>query len=281
MLKLLISNDDGYQALGINVLADYLASLGHQVTVVAPSGERSAQSHAMSFYHAVQVDTVTPSIYSVHGTPADCVAIALSAILKDDPPDFVLAGINNGLNVGIDVNYSGTVGAATEAALMGYKAIAVSADTHLVRTDKEKMQQLFHNTAVLVASLLDSHAKISWPKFQVLNVNVPYKNLGVRVGACGGESLYVPNIEALVPKRNTQTKLYYIGGTKRFEPNDMSQDVSLISSGYSTLSFIQAKQSSSGFHATLQQFEVDYDNRELMDTRTVQRTDKTTTISAS
>lgn len=281
MLKLLISNDDGYQALGINVLADYLTSLGHKVTIVAPAGERSAQSHAMSFYHAVQVDKVSPSIYSVHGTPADCVAIALSAILKDDPPDFVLAGINNGLNVGIDVNYSGTVGAATEAAMMGYKAIAVSADTHLVRNQQDALQKLFHGAAVIVGSLLESHAKIFWPRFQVLNVNVPHTNKGVRVGECGGESLYVPNIEEIVPKRHPQTRLYYIGGTKRFEPNDMSQDVSLVSSGYTTLSFIQAKQSSHGFHASLQQFEANYDNTEHLDTRVVQGTHQTTTISKS
>lgn len=262
MLKLLISNDDGYQALGINVLADYLTSLGHKVTIVAPAGERSAQSHAMSFYHAIQVDEVTPSIYAVHGTPADCIAIALSAILKNDPPDFILSGINHGLNVGVDVNYSGTVGAATEAALMGYKAIAISADTHLVRSKKEALNQLFQNAASFIGFLLERHDKIKWPKFQILNVNVPRISKGVRVGACGGESLYMPDIEEMIPKKYKNKKLYYIGGTKRFEPNDMSQDVSLISSGYTTLSFIQAKQSSQGCHQTLHQFETEHENQE-------------------
>lgn len=256
MLKLLLSNDDGYQAQGINILANHLASLGHKVTIVAPAGERSAQSHAMSFYHAVQVDKINENTYSVHGTPADCVAIALSCILKDNQPDFVVAGINHGLNVGIDVNYSGTVGAATEAALMGYKAIAVSADTYLVRNESEKLTQLFQSSAELTASILESHSKLVWPKLQVLNLNIPYESKGVRVGVCGGESLYVPNIEEIVPARYPDSKLYYLGGIKRFAPNDMSQDVSLISSGYTTLSFIQAKQSSTGVESSLRQFEM-------------------------
>lgn len=254
MLKLLLSNDDGYQAQGIQVLANHLKSLGHTVTIVAPVGERSAQSHAMSFYHAIQVDMINDTTYAVHGTPADCVAIALSCILKNNPPDFVLSGTNHGLNVGIDVNYSGTVGAATEAALMGYKAMAISADTSPLRNESEKFTALLQQAANLAGSILQSHDKISWPKLQVLNVNVPRESKGVKIAVCGGESLYIPNIEEIAPKRYPNTKLYYIGGTKRFEPNDMSQDVSLISSSYSTLSFIQAKQSSVGFHTTLAQF---------------------------
>lgn len=255
MLKLLLANDDGYQAQGIQTLAQHFISLGHHVTIVAPAGERSAQSHAMSFYHAIQVDKINDTTYAVHGTPADCIAIGLSCILKNDKPDFILSGINHGLNVGIDVNYSGTVGAATEAALMGYKAVAISADTTFIRNDLEKVSNLFQYAAQLTALLLDSHETITWPKLQILNVNVARESKGVKVAHCGGESLYVPNIEEISPTRFPKTKLYYIGGVKRFEPHDMSQDVSLIASGYSTLSFIQAKQSSLGFESSLKQFE--------------------------
>ncbi len=261
MLNLLISNDDGYQAQGIHVLAKHLASLGHQVTVVAPAGERSAQSHSMSFYHAIQVDEVGENVYAVHGTPADSVAIGLNGILKDNPPDFVIAGINHGLNVGIDINYSGTVGAATEAALMGYKGIAVSADTSPLRNDSVKFHELLLDAAKTIAELLDPIQKLAWPRLQVLNLNVPSESKGIRVGMCSGESLYEPGIEELVPKRYQYTKLYYLGGIKRFHPNDMSQDVSLICSGFSTISFLQAKQSSDGFESLLAPLERTYDQK--------------------
>jgi len=260
MLKLLLSNDDGYQAQGINILAKHLSSIGHKVTIVAPAGERSAQSHAMSFYHAIQVDEVADDVYAVHGTPADSVAIGLNGILKDDPPDFVIAGINHGLNVGIDVNYSGTVGAATEASLMGYKAIAVSADTYKLRSDSTKFHDLFLETATCLGDLLERVKDISWPKLKVLNLNVPTESKGIKVGVCASECLYEPGIEELVPKRYEHTKLYYLGGTKRFQSNDMSQDVSLIISGYSTISFLQAKQSSDGLESLLLPFEQTYNS---------------------
>ncbi len=259
MFKLLIANDDGYQAQGINILAKHLKSLGHQVTIVAPAGERSAQSHSMSFYHAVQVDEVAKNIYSVHGTPADSVAIGLNGILKDNPPDFVIAGTNHGLNVGIDVNYSGTVGAATEAALMGYKGIAISADTSRLKQDSPEFYEVLLDAAKCVGEILEKIDTIAWPRLQVLNINVPCKSKALKVGVCEGESLYVPGIEELVPVRYENTKLYYLGGIKRFHPNDMSQDVSLVCNGYSTLTFLQAKQSSAGFEKLLTPFEKSYD----------------------
>lgn len=260
MLKLLISNDDGYQSQGINILAQHLASLGHQVTIVAPAGERSAQSHSMSFYHAVQVNEISPNIFAVHGTPADSVAIGLNAILKDNPPDFVIAGTNHGLNVGIDVNYSGTVGAATEAALMGYKAIAISADTNPVSHNPEQLTKLLNQAAKCLSELLPSIQQLNWPSLQVLNINVPCNSKGIRVAVCEGESLYEPGIEEIVPKRYQGTRLYYLGGIKRYQPNDMSQDVSLVCSGYSTISFLEAKQSSDGFEPLLTPLEKTYEN---------------------
>ena len=140
-MHILLTNDDGYQAKGIQTLYTYLKSLNYKVTMVAPRSERSAQSHSMSFYLPVQVEQISEDIYSVTGTPADCVAIGISHILKNNAPDIVISGINHGFNVGIDVNYSGTVGAATEAALMGYKAIAVSMDN--VTTSLELLNKNF------------------------------------------------------------------------------------------------------------------------------------------
>lgn len=210
--------------------------------MVAPKSERSAQSHAMSFYQPVQVEQITEDIYAVSGTPADCVTIGIAHILKNNPPDIIVSGINHGLNVGIDVNYSGTVGAATEAALMGYKAIAVSMDSET--NSKEELENGFEKTAQLVGKILKNKTALNWPPLQVLNVNVPLNYKSIAVANCGSESLYIPHIEELNSRSQKEIKIYLIGGLSRFEPKDLSQDVSLVESGFATLSFIMAKQSS-------------------------------------
>ncbi len=249
-MHLLLCNDDGYKAKGIEVLANYLSSLGHKITVVAPNGERSAQSHAMTFYQPIRVRQVSEGVFAVDGTPADSAALGLNKILTTDPPDFVISGINHGLNVGIDVNYSGTVGAATEAALMGFRAIAVSADTHDLETNE--LEKIFIQSARIVGQILEKSNTFEWPKLEVLNVNIPSNAKRVSLAECGGESLYVPHIEELTPKQKKEMKIYLIGGISRHGPQDMSQDVSLITSGNVTLSFVRTKQSSTESNRNLE-----------------------------
>src|SRR5690606_19674244 len=121
-MRLLLVNDDGIHAEGINKLAMELEKK-HEVTIVAPNDERSAQSHALTLrkpliVKEVKLEGIKSRAYSVSGTPADCVRIALDQLIKE-PVDLVISGINKGLNVGMDVLYSGTVSAAIEANLYG------------------------------------------------------------------------------------------------------------------------------------------------------------------
>jgi 5'-nucleotidase len=124
MPLVLVTNDDGYFSPGILALADALRSIG-RVVVVAPETEASAVGHALTLRRPLRLDRVSEDVYSVDGTPTDCVNIAIHEVL-DGPPDLVVSGINKGLNIGDDVTYSGTVAGALEAALLGYPAIAVS-----------------------------------------------------------------------------------------------------------------------------------------------------------
>jgi len=249
-MHILLVNDDGYQALGIQTLYRHFKSLGHQVTLAAPSGQRSAQSHSMTFYQPVQVEQIAHDVFSINGTPADCVVIALSHILKNNPPDMVVSGVNHGLNVGIDVNYSGTVGAATEAALMGHKAIAVSLDH--VDIQPENLDAQFLTAAKVVAQIIEKSNSFTWPKLEVLNVNVPANPKSFSLAECGGLSLYEPHTEEFVSVGKSNLKVYLIGGLSRCDPEDMSQDVSLVSKNVVTLSFIAAKQSSTKSNSNLQ-----------------------------
>lgn len=129
-LHFLLSNDDGIHAPGLRALAVRLQREG-RVSVVAPDRERSATSHAITVYYPLRVQSVPYAegivAYAVDGTPADCVRLALETLLPHtDPCHVVISGINDGVNLGTDVIYSGTVSAAMEAAVMGVPALAIS-----------------------------------------------------------------------------------------------------------------------------------------------------------
>ena len=123
-MKILISNDDGYQAPGIVALQEALRGIA-DVDVVAPEHNNSAKSNALTLHSPLYVHTAANGFRYVNGTPADCVHIALTGLLGYRP-DLVVSGINNGANMGDDTIYSGTVGAAMEAYLFGIPAIAFS-----------------------------------------------------------------------------------------------------------------------------------------------------------
>ncbi|MCA9439073.1 MAG: 5'/3'-nucleotidase SurE, partial [Candidatus Omnitrophica bacterium] len=122
----LLTNDDGIDALGINMLYEVLQNHG-RVTMIAPDQERSAVSHAFSLHHPLRLIKRRESVYSLSGTPVDCVMFGLRGFLDpEDLPDFVLSGINHGANLGDDVTYSGTVAAAFEGHLLGFPSVAFS-----------------------------------------------------------------------------------------------------------------------------------------------------------
>ena len=127
-MRILIVNDDGAHAPGIQALARQLAT-GANVTVVAPERQQSATSHAITLHKPLHAQRIEISegirAFEVNGTPADCVKLALGA-LCEQPPDIVVSGVNSGANLGLDIVYSGTASAAAEAVLQGIPALAVS-----------------------------------------------------------------------------------------------------------------------------------------------------------
>jgi 5'-nucleotidase len=127
-MKILISNDDGYLAPGINALADQLSAIA-EIIVVAPDSNRSGSSNSLTLDRPLRVMKSDKGYYSINGTPSDCVHIALTGML-DERPDLVVSGINQGQNMGDDTLYSGTVAAATEGYLFGIPAIAFSQVEH-------------------------------------------------------------------------------------------------------------------------------------------------------
>ncbi|WP_086983092.1 5'/3'-nucleotidase SurE [Vibrio aphrogenes] len=161
-MKILLSNDDGVNAQGINTLAQCLSEIA-EIVIVAPDRNRSGASNSLTLESPLRVNQVRPNVYSVQGTPTDCVHFALNELLKEEMPDLLISGVNHGANLGDDVLYSGTVAAAMEGHFLGVQSIAVSlvGKTH------------FDTAAQIVKELVLQHVKNPIPNKHLINVNVP------------------------------------------------------------------------------------------------------------
>ena len=201
-MRILVSNDDGYMAPGIKVLAEALSSIA-EVTVVAPNVNCSAASNSLTIYNPLRTNQSDNGFIAVNGTPADCVHLAITGLLKDEP-HMVVSGINSGPNLGEDVLYSGTVGAAMEGRYLGLPAIAISACA---------FEPLHFETAGKVAvELVERLTHAPLPADSILNVNVPdvaYRELaGYKVTRCGQRHKSEPVIQSTDPRGRT---LYWVG----------------------------------------------------------------------
>ncbi|MEO0998729.1 MAG: 5'/3'-nucleotidase SurE [Pseudomonadota bacterium] len=187
-MKILISNDDGYLSTGIRTLARALGRVA-EVRVVAPDRNRSGASNSLTLERPLRIQRHDDGVYSINGTPSDCVHLALTGMFDDDP-DMVISGINHGANLGDDTIYSGTVAAAMEGRFLGLPAVAVSLDGH--------HPTHFDTAATVVVELLQRMRRAPLPHDAILNVNVPDRPyaelLGVRATRLGfrhrSESVY-------------------------------------------------------------------------------------------
>ncbi len=172
-MNILLTNDDGIYADGILAMYQALLKTGHQVDVVAPSSERSAVGHAITISDPLKVSPIETegriAGHAVEGTPADCVKLAVNALL-DSKPDLVISGINRGANTGNHIIHSGTVSAAAEATMFGIPSIAVSLDVSF----RNRLSTDFSYAAKFAVTLCDTVLeKGGLPGGTLLNVNVP------------------------------------------------------------------------------------------------------------
>ena len=203
-LRILVTNDDGYHAEGLRVLAVAAQGLG-EVTVVAPDREMSAASHSLTLHHPLRARSRSNGGWTVDGTPTDCVMVAVSELLED-PPDVVLSGINHGPNMGEDVLYSGTVSAAMEATVLGIPAIAFSYNGDA----GDDMQPWGEPVRRLLLSMLEEG---NFPLDTLLSVNLPAvppdQVRGVRVTTLGRRRYSDSITRALDPSGR---EYFWIGG---------------------------------------------------------------------
>jgi 5'-nucleotidase len=168
-LRILVSNDDGIHAPGLDVAEAIARSLSDDVWIVAPETEQSGASHSLTLTLPLRMRQVNERRFAIQGTPTDSVMMAVIHLLKDHKPDLVLSGVNRGFNVADDVTYSGTVAAAMEGTALGIPSIALSQSF----ADREEPREHWECAARHGPALVKRLVEIGWPQGVLLNVNFP------------------------------------------------------------------------------------------------------------
>ncbi len=246
-MRILVSNDDGIHSPGIQVLADVLRSIG-DVYIIAPDRERTAASHALTLHKPLRLEKLEDKVYSVSGTPTDCINLGVNGILSERP-DIIVSGINKGGNLGDDVTYSGTVSAAFEGTLLGIPSFAVSQVA-----DGDYKFETAARIALYLALLIKER---SLPPGVLLNVNVPNLDLkeikGIKITR-QGKRIY--DEKAIIEKTDPRGKKYYwIGGSRLSWEKTEDSDFSAIEEGMVSITPLRLDLTEYSAIKTLQRWE--------------------------
>jgi 5'-nucleotidase len=229
-MRILVSNDDGYNAPGIDALARRLAGFA-EVIVVAPERDHSGASNSLTLDRPLHVRQAANGFFYVNGTPTDCVHLAVTGLL-DRLPDMVVSGINAGANMGDDTLYSGTVAAATEGFLLGIPSIAVSL--------ANKPGRHFDAAAELAESLVRRFAAEGFDEPVLLNVNVPDQAPGtlhgIEVTRLGKRHKAEPVVKSQTPRGDT---VYWVGAAGSAQDAGPGTDFFAVASGRASITPLQ------------------------------------------
>lgn len=223
-MKILISNDDGYQSEGIAELSKSLADMA-DIFVVAPDRDRSGASNSLTLDYPLRARSISKNVMCVDGTPTDCVHLAITGLL-DEEPDIVVSGINAGANLGDDVLYSGTVAAATEGRFLGLAAMAISLVTDGKSTHYETAGRVARD---LLRRLLEQPLPID----TILNVNVPNRPwselAGFKVTRLGNRHKAEPVVREHDPRGRP---IYWVGPPGKEADAGLGTDFYAVKEGF-------------------------------------------------
>ena len=229
-MRILLSNDDGYFAPGIAVLAQTLSDLA-EITVVAPERDRSGASNSLTLDRPLRLRQAANGFYFVNGTPTDCVHLAVTGML-DYLPDMVISGINLGANMGDDTIYSGTVAAATEGYLLGVPSIAVSLTSHAAAH--------FETAAQVVRGVVERCQRQPLGEPVLLNINVPDVSpdrlKGIRVTRLGKRHKAEGVVRQVSPRGET---VYWVGAAGPAQDAGEGTDFHAVENGYVSITPLQ------------------------------------------
>jgi 5'-nucleotidase len=236
-MKVLLTNDDGITATGLNAMRRALLEVpGLELAVIAPDSNRSATARSITTRHPLWVDEVDfgdgTSGFATDGTPVDCVRFASLGLIEFEP-ELIVSGINHGSNLGDDITYSGTVAAALEGVVLGIPAIAVSQQAYPARVDswdgREWEREDFEQAAAFAARLVEELERVPMPEATLLNINCPAGEIsGVR--ACRlGKRIYRDRLELTEEKGGRRR--YHIYGGEPSHHHEHGTDFAAITDG--------------------------------------------------
>ncbi|HEX8975557.1 MAG TPA: 5'/3'-nucleotidase SurE [Solirubrobacteraceae bacterium] len=235
-MRVLLTNDDGIQADGLQALRRALVALPSvELAVIAPDGNRSAMARSITTRRPLWVEEVDFEDgtvgYATDGTPVDCVRLANLGLVEGFEADLVVSGINHGSNLGDDITYSGTVAAALEALVLGLPGIAVSQQSSSLELDFRAGSGFdFSVAANFTARLVEELESVPLPDGTLLNINVPGAHpVGVAVSRLG-KRIYRDEL-ALVDEGGQRRRLYRIYGDASFERDETGTDLAAVAAG--------------------------------------------------
>jgi 5'-nucleotidase len=226
MPLILVTNDDGIHSPGLIALSRAMKELG-KVYIIAPDRERSAVSHSLTLHRPLKVEKLSEDVFSIDGTPTDCVILAISKLLPERPA-LVASGINRGGNLGGDITYSGTVSGAIEGTILGIPSFAIS-----LVTGDEPQPLHFETASVFATRVGRSILEKSLPPDTLLNINVPNtdksKIFGVKFTR-QGKIVYNNAIHEIHDPKGKRH--YWLGGSQFHMEREEDSDVQAVHDGY-------------------------------------------------
>ncbi|MFM8269099.1 MAG: 5'/3'-nucleotidase SurE [Pseudomonadota bacterium] len=249
-MKILISNDDGFDSPGIQLLAKAAEELG-EVYVVAPHRERSTAGHSLTLHKPLRIIEHGPRRFSTSGTPADCIYLGIHYLLKEKP-DLILSGINRGANLGTDVFYSGTVAAAREGALMNIKSYAFSMVSMHALGMAEQVSFDFGMAARIAKEVLVKTLNVPFPSHTLLNVNIPNikpeEVRGIQIARQGFRHYQAEVTQGIDPRGK---KYFWVGGPYRGFEKSQESDCQSVQEKYVSVTPLTIDCTHNEFYATL------------------------------
>jgi 5'-nucleotidase len=247
MALILLSNDDGIDALGLKTLRESVDNVGETI-VIAPERNRSGASHSLTIHKSINVKKISKNTYSTDGTPTDCILYSVRGILKDKP-DIVLGGINQGANLGSDVSYSGTVAVAMEGTLLGIPSIAFSQ----VDFDNCFDEDFAKKTVKWITKRV---LKEKLPEGLFLNVNLPRKPNGKIKITCLGNRIYRDEIVKVKEEKRNLT--YSLEGESPTWISSPNSDFDAVHEGFVSITPIHMEYTDFKMVKKLQRWEESY-----------------------
>jgi 5'-nucleotidase len=235
-MHILLVNDDGIQSIGIRALCEAARARGHRVSICAPSAQQSAASQRITLADPIYVKEydfgfADVAAYAITGTPTDCVRLGLFELVRE-PVDVLISGINDGFNAGMAVHYSGTVGAATEAALNRVRAMAVS-------VHHKASKAMYDHTATLAIAAAEGYVTLAVPHATVLNLNAPLRE-PAEVLPPVLAPLSVANFkDSYIRRESPRAGVYYwMSNEYSMEPPEAGSDLYWLDKGHVTVTFM-------------------------------------------